>query len=196
MFAPGFVNYKKGALDSQPQVIQFISCLPMVGGSHRVPLVSSTTKTGRHDIAEILLKVALNTPKIKKNHWSACIFIQESERSCIYLCVMNICFASFYHNSVVLFCFFCLLLEFLPGTLWSHKQYWQPLVPVKNFSHFKIQYASRGTHGLWYEEPWINVPGPGSLRIGVVWTNTLVVCCLNCGDVVTAIMQEIALQVH
>jgi hypothetical protein len=38
----------------------------MVGGSHRVPLVSSTTKTGRHDIAEILLKVALNTPKIKK----------------------------------------------------------------------------------------------------------------------------------
>jgi hypothetical protein len=28
---------------------------------------SSTTKTGRHDIAEILLKVALNT-KIKSNH--------------------------------------------------------------------------------------------------------------------------------
>jgi len=62
-FAPGFVNYKKGALDSQPQVIKFISCLPMVGGSFRVLrlLPSSTTKTGRHDIAEILLKVALNT---------------------------------------------------------------------------------------------------------------------------------------
>jgi hypothetical protein len=31
-------------------------------------LASSTTKTGRHDIAEILLKVALNTknPKIQK----------------------------------------------------------------------------------------------------------------------------------
>jgi hypothetical protein len=29
----------------------------MVGGS----LASSTTKTGRHDIAEILLKVTLNT---------------------------------------------------------------------------------------------------------------------------------------
>jgi hypothetical protein len=28
---------------------------------------SSTTKTGRHDIAEILLKVALNTIKIKSN---------------------------------------------------------------------------------------------------------------------------------
>jgi hypothetical protein len=45
-FAPGFVNYKKGALDSQPQVIKFTSWLPMVGGS------SSTTKTGPHDIAE------------------------------------------------------------------------------------------------------------------------------------------------
>jgi hypothetical protein len=33
----------------------------MVGGSLQVPLVSSTTKTGCHDIAEILLKVALNT---------------------------------------------------------------------------------------------------------------------------------------
>ena len=32
-FAPGFVNYKKGALDSQPQVIQFTRCLPMVGGT-------------------------------------------------------------------------------------------------------------------------------------------------------------------
>jgi hypothetical protein len=40
----------------------------MIGGSLRVfspgTPASSTTKTGRHDIAEILLKVALNT----KNH--------------------------------------------------------------------------------------------------------------------------------
>jgi hypothetical protein len=35
-FAPNFENYKKGALDSQPQVIKFTSCLPMVGGSLRV----------------------------------------------------------------------------------------------------------------------------------------------------------------
>ena len=35
-FAPGFVNYKKGALDSQPQGIKFTSCLPVVGGSLRV----------------------------------------------------------------------------------------------------------------------------------------------------------------
>jgi hypothetical protein len=31
---------------------------------------SSTTKTGRHDIAEILLKVALNTMKKKLNIYS------------------------------------------------------------------------------------------------------------------------------
>ena len=54
--APGFVNYKKGELDSQPQVS---SCLPMVGGSLRVLKTSSTTKTGHRDITEILLKVAL-----------------------------------------------------------------------------------------------------------------------------------------
>jgi hypothetical protein len=33
----------------------------MIGGSLRVLSASSTTKTGRHDIAEILLKVALST---------------------------------------------------------------------------------------------------------------------------------------
>jgi hypothetical protein len=32
-FVPGFVNYKKGALDLQLQMIKFTSCLPMVGGS-------------------------------------------------------------------------------------------------------------------------------------------------------------------
>jgi hypothetical protein len=44
-------NTKNGALDSQPQVIKFTSCLPMVGGSPNTP-ASSITATGRHDIAE------------------------------------------------------------------------------------------------------------------------------------------------
>ena len=35
-FAPGFANYKKGALDSQSQVIKLTSCLPLVGGSLRL----------------------------------------------------------------------------------------------------------------------------------------------------------------
>ena len=59
-FAPGFVNYKKG-------------CTRLAAASDKVYQLlahgwwfspgtpsSSTTKTGRHDIAEILLKVALN----------------------------------------------------------------------------------------------------------------------------------------
>jgi hypothetical protein len=36
VFAPGFVNYKKGAFDSQPQVIKLTGCMPMVGGSLRL----------------------------------------------------------------------------------------------------------------------------------------------------------------
>jgi hypothetical protein len=56
---------KNGALDSQLQVIQFTSCFPMVEGSLRVIPASSTTKASPHDIAEILLKVALKHQKSK-----------------------------------------------------------------------------------------------------------------------------------
>jgi len=35
----GFVNYRKGTLDSQPQVIKFTSCLSIVGGSLPVPRI-------------------------------------------------------------------------------------------------------------------------------------------------------------
>jgi hypothetical protein len=62
-FAPGFVNYKKGALDSQAQVIKFTSCLPMVGGSLRVLRLLPPLKLVANDIAEILLKVALKHQK-------------------------------------------------------------------------------------------------------------------------------------
>jgi hypothetical protein len=59
-FAPGFVNYKKGctrlatASDKAYQLLAHDQWFSPA---------SSTTKTGRHDIAEILLKVALNTNK-------------------------------------------------------------------------------------------------------------------------------------
>ena len=56
-FTPEFVNYKKGAFDSSDKVYQLLA-----HGRWFSP-ASSTTKTGRHDIAEILLKVALNTIK-------------------------------------------------------------------------------------------------------------------------------------
>ena len=62
-YKPGFINYKKGALDSQPQVIEFTSCLPMVGWFSPGTPVSSTTKVGRHDITEILLNVGLRHQK-------------------------------------------------------------------------------------------------------------------------------------
>jgi len=58
-----------GALYSQPQVIKFTSCLL---GRWFSP-ASSTTKSGRHDIADILLKVALKHQKKKSNEkvWNA-----------------------------------------------------------------------------------------------------------------------------
>jgi hypothetical protein len=66
-FAPGFVNYKKGCTRlaaASDKVYQLL-----VHGRWFSPgtPASSTTKTGRHDIAEILLKVALNT-KNQINH--------------------------------------------------------------------------------------------------------------------------------
>jgi hypothetical protein len=57
-FAPGFVDYKKGALrltTASDKVYQLLA-----HGQWFSP-ASSTTKTGRHDIAEILLRVAINT---------------------------------------------------------------------------------------------------------------------------------------
>ena len=61
MGSPGFVNYKKGCTRlaaASDKVYQLL-----VHGRWFSPgtPASSTTKTGRHDIAEILLKVALNT---------------------------------------------------------------------------------------------------------------------------------------
>ena len=57
VFAPGCVNYKKGALDSQSQVIKFTSYLPMVGGSLWVLRLLPSLKL----VAMVELKVALNT---------------------------------------------------------------------------------------------------------------------------------------
>jgi len=61
VFAPSFVNYKKGCTrlaDASDKVYQLLAQGRWF--SPGTP-ASSTTKTGLHDIAEILLKVALNT---------------------------------------------------------------------------------------------------------------------------------------
>jgi hypothetical protein len=60
-FAPVFVNYKKGALDSQPQGIKFYQLLANGRWFSPGTLDSATIKTGPHDTAELLLKVVLNT---------------------------------------------------------------------------------------------------------------------------------------
>jgi len=60
-FAPGCVNYKKGCTPlaaASDKVYQLLAHGPWF--SPGTP-ASSTAKTGRHDIAEILLKVALKT---------------------------------------------------------------------------------------------------------------------------------------
>jgi hypothetical protein len=66
-FAPGFVNYKKGCtrlVAASDKVYQLLAHVQWF--SPGTP-PSSTTKTGRHDIAEILLKVALKHQKSIKN---------------------------------------------------------------------------------------------------------------------------------
>jgi hypothetical protein len=65
-FTPDFVNYKKGCTwlaAASDKVYQLLA-----HGRWFSPgtLASSTTKTGCHDIVEILLKVALNTIKINQ----------------------------------------------------------------------------------------------------------------------------------
>jgi hypothetical protein len=74
-FTPGFVKYKKGCTRlaaASDKVYQLLA-----HGQWFSPgtLASSTTKTGRHDIAEILLKVALNTKNQIKSNLSKELFI-------------------------------------------------------------------------------------------------------------------------
>ena len=77
-FAPGFVNFKKGctrfaaASDKVYQLLAHGLCFSMGTPG------SSTTKTGRHDIAEILLKVALNTKD--QNHLYVWFFYDQRQK--------------------------------------------------------------------------------------------------------------------
>jgi hypothetical protein len=68
-FTPSFVNYKKGC--TRLTAASDNVCQLLAHGQWFSPGTpsSSTTKTGRHDIAEILLKVALCTiNQIKSNY--------------------------------------------------------------------------------------------------------------------------------
>jgi hypothetical protein len=60
-FAPGFVNYKKGCTRLSATSDKVYQLLAHGRWFSLGTPASSITKTGRHDIAEILLEVALNT---------------------------------------------------------------------------------------------------------------------------------------
>ena len=65
---PAFVNYKKGCTRLAAASDKVYQLLAHGRWFSLGTLASSTTKSGRHDIAEILLKVALNTiNQIKSN---------------------------------------------------------------------------------------------------------------------------------
>jgi hypothetical protein len=66
-FAPGFVNYKKGCTRLAAACDKVYQLLTHGRWFSRGTPASSTTKTGRHDIVEILLKVALKHQKNKSN---------------------------------------------------------------------------------------------------------------------------------
>jgi hypothetical protein len=60
-FVPGFVNYKKVCTRLAAASDKVYQLLAHGWWSSPGTPASSTTKSGRHEIAEILLKVALNT---------------------------------------------------------------------------------------------------------------------------------------
>jgi len=72
-FASGFVNYKKGCTRLTAASDQVYQLLAHGQWFYPGTPASSSTKTGRHDIADILLKVALNTKnqiKSIKSSWA------------------------------------------------------------------------------------------------------------------------------
>jgi len=81
-FAPGFVIYKKGCTRlaaASDKVYQLLA-----HGRWFSP-ASSTTKTGRHDIAEILLKVALRNQKSKI---LILMLMKQSVYVCMFVCII------------------------------------------------------------------------------------------------------------
>ena len=75
-FAPGFVNYKNGCTRLAAASDKVYQLLAHGRWFSPGTPASSTTKTGRDDIAEILLKVALkHQNQIKSNHLYPCLFL-------------------------------------------------------------------------------------------------------------------------
>jgi len=85
-FPSGFVNYKKGCIRlavASDKVYQLLGHGRWF--SPGTP-ASSITKTGRHDIAEILLKVALNTKNQSKSIRKVSCRVYAFERCWFFFC--------------------------------------------------------------------------------------------------------------
>jgi len=81
-FTPGFVNNKKGCTQLAAASDQVYQLLAHGRWFSTGTLASSTTKTSRHDIAEILLKVALNTINQIKSY-------NSNEISNMFICTLH-----------------------------------------------------------------------------------------------------------
>ena len=91
-FAPGFVDYKKGCTRLAAASDKVYQLLAHGRWFSPGTPASSTTKTGRHDISEILLKVALNTiNQIQLNplNYIANIHMEQSVRITIFNATLN-----------------------------------------------------------------------------------------------------------
>ena len=74
-FAPSFVNYKKGCTWIAAASDKVYQLLAQGRWFSPGTPASSTTKTGRHDIAEILMKMVLNTKNSNSNINTINIFV-------------------------------------------------------------------------------------------------------------------------
>ena len=82
--APGLINYKKGCTRLTAASDKMYQLLANGRWFSPGTPASSTTKTGRHDIAEILLKVTLNTiNQIKSNQMSPTVLFIVLYYECV-----------------------------------------------------------------------------------------------------------------
>jgi hypothetical protein len=80
-FAPSFVNYQKGCTRLAAASDKVYQLLTLVWWFFPGTPASFTTKTGRHDIAEIFLKVALSTKNSNSIVWWRLILLTEGNLS-------------------------------------------------------------------------------------------------------------------
>ena len=109
-FAPGFVNYQKRCTrltTASDEVYQLLA-----HGGWFSP-ASSTTKTGRHDIAEILLKVALKHQQSKSSNHSLCSVLTILAYIKCYLDFLYLSYLIFVNNRCLLYLFFFTLFFYL-----------------------------------------------------------------------------------